>query len=90
MLNPTQIREHMPVVGENGPQVGTVDRIDGSYIKLTRDGDGQHHWIHLSWVTAADDAVHLDRSDQQTMQGWLSERPDSATLNSGGIKGTRD
>ena len=89
MLDPTQIREHMPVVGENGAQVGTVDRIEGSYIKLTRDGRGQHHWIPLSWVTAADDAVHLDRSDQQATQGWLSEKPDSMTLNSGGIGGTR-
>ena len=42
MLDPTQIREHMPVVGSNGAQLGTVDRIDGSYIKLTK-GDGEQH-----------------------------------------------
>lgn len=89
MLDPTQIRDHMPVLGSNGTQFGVVDHIDGSYIKLTKDEAEQHHWIPLSWVTAADDAVHLDRSDQQATQGWLSERPDSMTLNSGGIGGTR-
>jgi hypothetical protein len=89
MLDPTQIRDHMPVVGPNGAQLGTVDHIDGSYIKLTKDDGGQHHWIPLSWVTAADDAVRLDRSDQQARQDWLAARPDSMTLNSGGIGGTR-
>lgn len=89
MLDPTQIHEHMPVVGSNGAQVGTVDHVDGSYIKLTKDGGSDHHWIPLSWVTDARDAVKLDRSDREAMQGWQSERPDSMTLNSGGIGGTR-
>jgi hypothetical protein len=89
MLDPTQIREHMPVVGSNGSQLGTVDHIDGTYIKLTKDDGDQHHWLPLSWVTAADDAVHLDRAEQEARQGWLSDRPDSVTLNSGGIGGTR-
>jgi hypothetical protein len=89
MLDPTQISEHMPIIGSNGAQFGTVDRIDGTFIKLTKDQGDQHHWIPLSWVTAADSAVRLDRSDQQAMQDWLSERPDSVTLNSGGIGGTR-
>ena len=89
MLDPTQIREHMPVVGSNGTQVGIVDHIDGSYIKLTKDDADQHHWLPLSWVTAADDAVRLDRTDEQAMERWLAERPDSMTLNSGGIGGTR-
>ena len=89
MLDPTQIREHMPVLAANGEQLGMVDHIDGSYVKLTKGDGDQHHWIPLSWITAADDAVHLDRTNQQAMQDWLSERPDSMMLNSGGIGGTR-
>jgi len=89
MLDPTQIRDHTAVLDANGTQVGTVDHVDGSYLKLTKDDGDRHHWIPLSWVTAADDAVHLDRPQQQAMQAWLSERPDSMTLNSGGIGGTR-
>ena len=90
MLDPTQISEHMPVTDSNGAEVGTVDHIDGSYIKLTKDDAAQHHWIPLSWVTSADDAVHLDRSFQDAREAWLSDRPDSMTLNSGGIGGTRN
>jgi hypothetical protein len=45
MLDPTQIREHMPVLGTDGTDVGTVDHVDGSYIKLTKDDRDQHHWI---------------------------------------------
>lgn len=70
-LDPTQIREHMPVVGSNGSQLGMVDHIDGSYIKLTKDDADQHHWIPLSWVTSVDDAVHLDRSVQDARQAWF-------------------
>ncbi len=42
-----QIREHMEVVGNDGRHVGTVDRVEGNRIKLTRqddpDGSGAHH-----------------------------------------------
>jgi hypothetical protein len=43
----SQIREHMEVVGNDGMHVGTVDRVEGDRIKLTKqddpDGTGQHH-----------------------------------------------
>lgn len=42
-----QIRENMEVVGNDGRHVGTVDRIEGDRIKLTKqddpDGTGRHH-----------------------------------------------
>jgi hypothetical protein len=41
------IREHMEVVGSDGAHVGTVDRVEGDRIKLTKrdypDRSGQHH-----------------------------------------------
>ncbi|MDO9709551.1 DUF2171 domain-containing protein [Paracraurococcus lichenis] len=45
------IREHMEVVGADGGHVGTVDKVDGDRIKLTRTdrgAGGQHHWLPLS------------------------------------------
>ncbi|MBR0649348.1 DUF2171 domain-containing protein [Roseomonas terrae] len=62
----TQIREHMEVVGNDGVHVGTVDRLEGDRIKLTRqddpDGSGQHH--HFLSVNAvesvAGDKVRLN------------------------------
>jgi hypothetical protein len=47
----TQIREHMDVVGRDGEHVGTVDRVEGDRIKLTRGDDpfaeGEHRYLPL-------------------------------------------
>ena len=42
------IKEHMEVIGADGVHVGTVDRIDGNRIKLTRkdSGEGSHEGHH--------------------------------------------
>ena len=32
----SEIREHMKIVGKDGAHVGTVDRVEGNRIKLTR------------------------------------------------------
>jgi hypothetical protein len=76
-----QDTSNAPVIGSNGAQPGIVDQIDRSRMKLTKHDPDEHDWIPLGWVAAADDAVHLDRSDQHAMQAWLSARPDSMTLN---------
>jgi hypothetical protein len=56
----SQIREHMDVVGQDGAHVGTVDRIEGDRIKLTKqddpDGTGQHHhFLPVSVVDSVND-----------------------------------
>ena len=64
----SQIREHMDVVGNDGGHVGTVDKVEGNKIKLTKsddpDGSGQHH--HFIPVTAVesvnDNQVRLNMS----------------------------
>ena len=42
------IKQHMDVIGADGVHVGTVDRIDGDRIKLTRkdSGEGSHEGHH--------------------------------------------
>jgi hypothetical protein len=72
----TQIKDHMPVVCSDGGQFATVDHLDaGNTIKLTKDDQGQHHWIPQSWVTSVDDKVHVDRPGDQAMKDWSSEEP---------------
>lgn len=72
-MNPRDIREHMMVHakgpgrmnGAEGVHIGTVDRVEGDFIKLARNDspDGQHHWVPLSWVERVDEkAVYLSRS----------------------------
>ena len=42
------IREQMEVIGADGVHIGTVDRIEGDRIKLTRadSGEGSHEGHH--------------------------------------------
>ena len=43
----TDIKEHMEVIGADGVHVGTVDKVDGNRIKLTKDsGEGSHKGHH--------------------------------------------
>jgi hypothetical protein len=56
MTGRTEIREHMEVIGADGVHIGTVDRLEGSRIKLTKKDSGQgsheghHHFIPVSLV----------------------------------------
>ena len=51
-----QIKEHMEVIGADGAHVGTVDKVDGNRIKLTKADSGMgshkghHHFIDMSLV----------------------------------------
>jgi len=47
----TEIREHMEVIGADGVHVGTVDRVEGNRIKLTRKDSGEgHHKGHHHFI----------------------------------------
>ena len=58
MVDASQIQEHAEVIGADGVHVGTVDKVEGDRIKLTKndspsteDGQGQkHHYISLGLV----------------------------------------
>ena len=70
-----EIREHMPVFCSENEQFGTVDRVEGDSLKLTKDESGQHHFIPLSWVTRVENgSVYVDRPGSQVMREW-STRP---------------
>ncbi|PVE21591.1 hypothetical protein DC522_25700 [Microvirga sp. KLBC 81] len=56
MSDASAIREHMEVIGADGVHVGTVDRLEGHRIKLTKQDSGQgshaghHHYVPLALV----------------------------------------
>jgi hypothetical protein len=57
-VNTSDIREHMKVVGSDGRHVGTVDRIEGDRIKLTKSdpaAQGKHQYIDLSQIDCVKD-----------------------------------
>ncbi len=45
------IREHMHVIGADGVKLGTVDKIDGERIKLTREDSGVAHTDHHHYIS---------------------------------------
>jgi hypothetical protein len=56
MAGTSAIREHMEVIGADGVHVGTVDRLEGSRIKLAKKDSGQgshkghHHYVATALV----------------------------------------
>lgn len=54
MFDKSRIREHAEVIGADGVKVGTVDRVEGDRIKLTRNDSGEgHHKGHHHFVPLA-------------------------------------
>ena len=72
MVNASQIREHMEVVGSDGEHVGTVDKVEGNSIKLTKNdpqAGGQHRYISIDTVESVDeDEVQLNITAEQALQ----------------------
>lgn len=84
MFNASDIREHAEIIGKDGQHVGTVDRVEGSRIKLTKadsqmqgaEHAGHHHFIALDLVeNVQGNRVHLSVtgkdaiSDEQEQSG---------------------
>ncbi|ESW81284.1 DUF2171 domain-containing protein [Mesorhizobium sp. M0761] len=73
MTEASKIREHMEVVGADGVHIGTVDRVDGERIKLTKADSGEgthqghHHYIPLSLL-----------AEVEGQKVWLSANSDVA------------
>ncbi|HEV2569245.1 DUF2171 domain-containing protein [Sphingomonas sp.] len=71
-----QAKEHMEVVGSDGQPVGTVDKIAGDKIILTKSGagaGGHHHSIPCSWIQSVDDKVTINKTAEQARQQWTDE-----------------
>ena len=56
MVDTSAIREHMEIIGADGVHIGTVDRLEGNRIKLTKKDSGQgsheghHHYVPTALV----------------------------------------
>ena len=66
MTASSAIRAHMEVIGADGVHIGTVDRVEGNRIKLTKQDSGQgthqghHHYISTALVAEVEgDKVRL-------------------------------
>ncbi|WP_022681232.1 DUF2171 domain-containing protein [Sphingobium bisphenolivorans] len=77
-----QVREHMDVVGSDGEHVGTVDKLRGDRIILTKndqDAHGVHHSIPSSWIRSVDaQRVTLEKTADEAQAAWRAEREQQA------------
>ena len=75
MADLSAVKEHMEVVGSDGKHVGTVDRVDGGRIKLTKKDSGppghqgHHHYLDGKHVAGVDgNKVKLSCSADEAMK----------------------
>ncbi len=83
MGNTAGIREHMEIVGADGVHVGTVDRVAGDRIKLTRKDSGEgshkghHHFIPASLIAEVEgEKVWLSANADVVVDEFLEEESD--------------
>jgi hypothetical protein len=85
------VNEHMEVVGSDGQHVGTVDKVRGDRIILTKtdvDAGGRHHSIPSSWITTVDDKVTISKTAEEAQRQWRDEERSGAMF--GDRSGGRD
>ncbi|MFA4892287.1 DUF2171 domain-containing protein [Brevundimonas sp.] len=77
MVDPSQIREHLEVVGSDGEHVGRVDHVIGDRIELAKldlAGGFKHHLIPVSWVGHVDEHVHLTLTRDEARARWTEKQ----------------
>jgi hypothetical protein len=76
-----RVAPQMEVIGSDGERLGTVDRVGGDRIILTKDeGDagGASQSIPCSWVENVDERVTLSKSVSEAKSHWHSEEQNRA------------
>ena len=77
MIQASQIREHMEVIGSDGGHVGKVDHVMGDQIELSKMDLGagfKHHMIPMSWVeTIQDDKLCLNMTKDAAKSAWTEK-----------------
>ena len=81
MADLSQIREHMEIVGADGVHIGTVDKVEGHRIKLTKKDsgfgghEGHHHYISRGLVAEIEgDVVRLSANADVAVELFEEEK----------------
>ncbi|MBV9834006.1 MAG: DUF2171 domain-containing protein [Alphaproteobacteria bacterium] len=70
MADLSQVKEHMEIVGSDGAHIGTVDKIEGNRIKLTKrdSSQEQHRYVDGSSVATIDgNKVRLSKKGNEAL-----------------------
>lgn len=77
----SRVTEKMEVIGSDGQHIGTVDKVRGDRIILTKNDEnagGIHHSIPCGWIDSVDDKVKVNKSAQEAMSAWRDEERNRA------------
>lgn len=81
-----KIDEHQDVVGSDGEHVGTVDKVRGDRVILTKndkDAGGHHHSFPSSWLQSVDGKVTLSKTAAEAKAAWRDEERKGAMFQDG-------
>lgn len=73
MIDKDEIQEDMVVVGSDGEHVGTVDKVEGDQIKLTKadSPNGQHNFVPCDMVDSIEgDTVTLSQTAEDAKSAF--------------------
>jgi len=77
------IQEHAEVESSDGQHVGTVDKVRGERIILTKgdqEAGGRHHWIPTSWVANVENnKIRLTRTHDEAQKHWRDAEEDDGS-----------
>lgn len=76
-----RVTEHMEVLGSDGQHVGTVDKVRGDRIVLTRsdpDAGGHHHSIPSRWIESVGERVTIRKTADEAHAAWRDEERSGA------------
>ncbi|HEX5377880.1 MAG TPA: DUF2171 domain-containing protein [Phenylobacterium sp.] len=81
MIQASEIRRRMDVVGSDGGHVGKVDHVLGGEIELSKFDMGssfKHHLIPLTWVEQIEnDKVRLKLTRDAAKAAWREKHPEA-------------
>lgn len=59
----------------HGEYIGSVHSIQGAYLKLEKDPQGQHHWIALAMIDRIENDVILNVDKAEVERVWTTDHP---------------
>lgn len=78
MIDKSTITEHAEIVGSCGNHIGTVDHLEGDFIKLTRSDsmNGQHQYLPISAVASTEPGKVITVVNHKAAQSLLQDSPE--------------
>lgn len=90
----TKVEEHMDVIGSDGEHIGTVDKVRGDRILLTKNdpaAGGHHHSIPSRWIDSVEGKqITVRKTAAEAKAHWRDEERNTAFFGEGENTADRD